>query len=383
VHSRRTTICCRCFARISASLAVLFVGAFLWIPQSGAQGLPDTVRWSVPVAAPLGAPVLAGSSLVVPLRTAVVAHRVNDGQRIWTTELVAEQPLASDDERVYVAAGEALHALNATNGSVAWRVGGTGKVTAPPLARAGWVIVALGGEVLALKGSDGTVVWRKTVGAVEFRPALDGDLLVVPVVDGRVVAINLQDGSERWTKTLDAEPTEPYVIGERVYVSTTAKLFVTLRAGSGRVEWPIKVGALTKGQAVSDDRHIYFAAMDNLLWATDRENGAIEWRKALQYRPAGGPVLLDGVVVVPSYVATLPVFHVKDGTAAGELTFPTRLAMLPLFVQINGIHGVIAITGENDWTLSMRVPPLVPPAPTSAPLTEPPGVAVPPPRLPG
>jgi outer membrane protein assembly factor BamB len=383
VHPRRTTICCRCFARITARLTVLVAAAFLWIPQSAAQRLPDTVKWSVPVAAPLGAPVLAGSIVVVPLQTAVVGHRLNDGQRIWTTELIAEQPLASDDERVYVAAGEALHALNATNGTVAWRVGGTGKVAAPPLARAGWVIAAIGGEVLALNANDGTVVWRKTVGSMEFRPALDGDLLIVPAVDGRVLAINLEDGTERWTKMLDAEPTEPYVIGERVYLTTAAKLFVTLRAGSGRVESRIQVGALTKGHAASDEHHIYFAAMDNLLWATDRGDGAIEWRKPLQYRPAGGPVLLEGVVIVPSYVAALPAFNVKDGTDAGQLTFPVRLAMLPLFAHAEGVQAVIAITGENDWTLSMRVPSFLPPAPPMQPLTELPGVAVPPPRLPG
>jgi outer membrane protein assembly factor BamB len=349
----------------------------LSVGRADADGLPDTVRWSVPIEAPLGAPVLAGSTIAVPLRAGtVVGHRLSDGQRIWTSQLSAEQSLASDADHVYVASGEVVHALNAPTGTVAWRAAGTGKVTAPPLAHSGWVIAAIAGELLALRAADGNVVWRKTVGPVEFRPAIDGDLLVVSLVEGRVLALNLQDGSERWTATVDAEPTEPFAIGERVYVGTIAKTFVTFFADSGRLESKRKIGALTKGRAVADDRHIYFAAMDNLLWATNRGNGAIEWTKPLPYRPAGGPVLLNDIVLAPSYVASLPLFAARTGDKAGELRFPARLAMLPLFTRTaDGTESIIAITGENDWTLSMRVPSPVP-ALTAQPLTELPGVPV-------
>jgi outer membrane protein assembly factor BamB len=385
---RRTTICCRCFARITSGLAVVVLVGLHPSAESAAQGLPDTARWSVPIGAPSGAPVLAGSAIVVPLQAgSLAAHRLTDGKPLWTYKVAAEHPLASDADRVYVASGEALHALDAATGAPAWRVAGQGKVTAPPLAHAGWVIAAMGGEVLALRATDGMIVWRKPVGPVEFRPALDGDLLVVSVTDGRVLALSIQDGTERWAVALESEPTDAFVIGDRVYVGTTAKTFLTLQAKSGRRARPARlVGALTNGAAAADDRHVYFGAMDNQVWATDRADGAIEWRKQLPYRPATGPVLLDGVVVVPSYVASLPAFNARTGAPAGQLVFPAQLVVLPLFARTpDGVQAVVAITGANDWTLSMMVPSALSsvPAPPLQPLTVLPGVVVPPPRPPG
>ena len=184
---------------------LLILAALALATPAAAQRLPDTVEWSVPSAAPpAGAPVMAGTSVVVPLSTgAIAAHALRDGALLWSTELRAEQSLAADGDRVYVASGEAIHALGAVDGRVAWRAPAGARLTAPPLAHAGWVIAAAGGELIAIRASDGTVVWRKHVGPVEFRPSLDGDLLVVSIVDGQIAALDVRDGSPRWTRRLE------------------------------------------------------------------------------------------------------------------------------------------------------------------------------------
>lgn len=330
-------------------------------------------------------PVVSGPALIVPLRNGQLsAHRASDGSPLWTLELPAERPLAADDQGVYVASGEAIHALHPETGAVLWRVAVGGPVTAAPLARGGWLIAASGGEVIALRAADGQVVWRTRVGAVALRPALDGDLLITPVVDGRVVALNLENGSVRWEVDLAAEPTEPYVIGGRVYVGTVAKTFVTLHASSGYRESRRAVGAVVRGPAVADERHIYFAAMDNLLWATDRADGAIEWRKPLPYRPTAGPILFGSLVIVPGESTQLPAFNSRTGAAAGRLGFPARLTTLPVvWTAPGGILHVTAVTGglDNKWMLTLMGPLIVPAAPVQ-PLTVLPGEVVPPPGLP-
>ena len=67
-------------------------------------------------------------------------------------------------------------------------------VSAPLVARSGWVIAALEtGDVLALRGADGTEVWRQTLGAaVVTSPAIDGDRLYLPGADGMVRALDRQ-----------------------------------------------------------------------------------------------------------------------------------------------------------------------------------------------
>lgn len=366
-----------------ALIVGLILGSGLFgTSPAGGQVLPDTVLWSVPSAAPpSGAPVVSGTSLVVPLRTGVItAHSMTDGAVRWTVPLAAAKPLAADDQRVYVADGEMLHALSAADGKVAWRVAAGRPMTAPPLAHAGWVLLAAAGDLIAIRAEDGAVVWRMTLGPIEFPPSLDGDLLAVSLVDGRVIALDLEDGSERWTKNLYSSPGEPFVVGERVYVGTQDKTFYVLYASSGRVEDHRPIGSQVRGRVAVDDERVYMAGLDNMLRAVRRRGGALLWQKSLVYRPAAGPVLIGETVVVPGYVETpLPVFAVATGAQAGALGFDGSLVALPVFTSLeDGRFAVIGITGglENKWTISLRTPPLVHPI-AAQPLTVLPGEQVP------
>jgi outer membrane protein assembly factor BamB len=323
---------------------------------------------------------------VVPLQTGrLTAHRINDGDVIWTTDLTPEQPLAADDHQVYVASGEHLHAIDATTGAIAWRFAAGGPLTAPPVARGGWVLAAVGGELVALRSSDGALVWREPLGAIEFRPALDGDLLIVPLVEGFVVALDLEDGQEQWKQTLGSAPGEPFVIGDRVYVGTQDKSFYTLFASDGRIASRSSVGAVVRGRATVDNRHVYFAAMDNMLRAVSRRTGNLQWKQGLPYRPAAGPVLIGTVVLVPGYIdKPLPVFDAATGASAGSVPFPATLIALPVLTQLSdGTPVIIGVTGnlDNKIMVSMFEPKLVA-AIAVQPLTVLPGEVVPLPPVP-
>jgi outer membrane protein assembly factor BamB len=348
------------------------------LPVSGAAQLPDAPKWSVSISdPPIGAPALAGSTIVLPLQTGgLTAHRYSDGGEVWKSDVTAEQPLAADSTHVYVASGDQITALDAATGALRWRVSLGGPVTAPPVAHGGWVIAAGAGDVLAIRASDGAVIWRKHFGPVEFRSAIDGDLLVVPVSDGRALGVDLLSGAIRWEQALGSAPLEPYAIGGRVYLPTEQKTFLRLKASSGRLEPHVRVGALVRGQAAADEHHVYFAALDNSLWALDRGDGAIEWRKGITYRPAAGPVLLAGFVVVPGAdVRALPAYVARTGAAAGELAFPETLSRAPVLgVSADGSTFALGITGNlaNKWTLTLMGPSPVPSL-TVEPLLVPPG----------
>ena len=323
---------------------------------------------------------MAGTSVVVPLSTGfVAAHELENGALLWSTAIRAEQSLAADDERVYVASGEAIHAVNAFNGRVTWHVPLGATPTAPALARGGWVVAAAGGDVIAIRASDGTVMWRKPVGPIEFRPSLDGDLLVVSIVDGRVAALDIQDGSMRWTTRLGASPSEPFVIGGLVYVGSKDRYFYSLRSSSGRIEDHRRVAAELLGRVAVTDRYVYFTALDNTVNAVRRRGGALDWHQGVLYRPGAGPVVLGDVVVVPGYVESpLPAFSIANGAAAGAVSFGGLLVALPLFTKLpDGRDAAVGITGglENKWMVTLQAPSVVPPLPVK-PLSVLPGVAV-------
>jgi len=352
-----------------------------------AQGLPETPRWTVPsVGQPSGAPVVAGSAVIVPLKIGrLTAHGITDGAVIWTRDVTALQPLASDGEHVYVASAIGLHALDAKTGEVSWQLPIAAKFSAPPLAHAGWVVAAAGGELLAIRASDGHVVWRKNLGAMEFRPGLDGDLLVVPLIEGRVVAVNLPDGTEKWTALLGASPGEPLAIGGRVYVGTQDKWFYSLYADTGRIESRRSVGAIPAGRATVDEQQVYFAALDNVLYAVSRRTGTIKWRQGLPYRPTAGPVLIGANVLVSAYVdAPLKAFNAATGEPAGTVAFSATLSANPVFATLpDGTGVVIGVTAglDNKVMVTMLAPTLVPPI-ALQPLTVLPGEAVPLPQIP-
>jgi len=323
----------------------------------------------------------------VPLSTgAIAAHRISDGALQWSKELRAEQSLAADGERVYIASGEAIHALTAATGAPAWRGGLGGKPTAPPLAHGGWVIAAAAGELVAMRATDGMVMWRTPVGPVEFRPSLDGELLVVSVADGRMVALDVRDGSSRWTTDVRASPGEPFAIGGRVYVGTKDRYLYALLSSSGRIEDHRKVAAQLLGRVAVNDRHVFFTALDNTVRALLRRGGAEVWHHGVPYRPGAGPVLVGDVVIVPGYIdSPLAAFSVTDGAAAGNVPFGGLLRALPVFTTLpDGRNVAIAVTGglENKWMVSLQAPSLVAPV-VVLPLTALPGVAVPIPPPPG
>lgn len=350
-----------------------------------AQGAPDSIQWSVDLPAPPSrAAIVAGPVVAVPLTSgAVAARRLGTGEPAWTVTLRAEHSLEADADRIYVPSGDAIHALAAESGETVWRTPTGGPLTAPPFARGGWLIVAAQGEVFAIRASDGDVVWRKSIGTVRSRPGLDGDLLVVavaaadagvqaatmpkaaPAADGgMLVAIDLRNGEERWRYLARATPSDPLVIGDRVYAGTSDKLLLALHAGSGRKDWIRVVGAEVRGRPAVDDRHLYFAAADNTIRALDRGDGAIEWWQGLSYRPAGGPVVWPGGVLVPGInVLLLPVFAPRTGAAAGRISLARNLARPPLFAERpEGRIELVAITGglDDTWALTLMVPSSVP-----------------------
>ena len=245
---------------------------------------------------------MAGDFVVVPFSTG--SHRRACAARrraaCGRPSSAAEQSLAADDERVYVAAGEAIHALNAADGRVAWRAPLGAAPTAPALAHGGWVVAAAGGELIAIRAADGTVMWRRRVGPVEFRPSLDGELLVASIVDGQLVALDSatdrragQPGSAR--RRANRWPSAA--------ASTSARRIATsmsLHSSSGRVEDHRRIAAELLGRvAVTDAARVLCRAGQHGQRACRGAAARFAGTRACSIVPAPDRSSLGDVVIVP------------------------------------------------------------------------------------
>lgn len=330
-------------------------------PVSLPEAPPD-ILWSVPLtAAPVGSPLVAGDHvLIAHLPGIIAAHRMRDGQLVWQTELQPEQPLVADAGVLFVAAVEAIHAVRIADGAVAWRAP-VGTLSAPLLAEAGWVIAAGAGKLTARRGSDGTAVWAVDAPVQRHAAVISGNTLIVPGADGWLRMRDLATGAVIWERRLGGAPGEPLVVGETIFVGASDHYFYRLRAGSGEIDWKIRVGAPILGRASSDGERVFFTARDNVVRAADIGHGHLRWQTPLTFRPLAGPVAAGGTVFVSGSatdfrsdsVSQVRMLRAADGSAAGSVTVPAKLAVAPGVVRSDFGVAIAAVTGglNESWNL--------------------------------
>jgi outer membrane protein assembly factor BamB len=333
----------------------------------------------------LGAPPLAtapaavaGGRVFVALQPGVLSARsIVDGRELWQTPVAAEGTLAASSTIVAVPIEGSIHAIRAATGHTAWIVP-TERLTAPMLMVGGWLFLATEGRLTALRVTDGARVWSLEFPRVAERPAAEGERLYVPTDDGRLIALDLSTGSTLWEARLGAPAGEPLALADRVYVGTGRRALVCLKADTGKEDWTYTIGAAIRGAPAADALHVYTVALDNLLWALHRTNGAARWKADLKYRPLGGPVVMGSAVTVGGVTQELRAFDAASGRPVGTLALPGSTPMQPAFVvsESGGSGMIVTVTGNPDgrWLLTAAAPPM--PSVPVAPLTVLPGIVV-------
>src|SRR5690606_14557922 len=240
---------------------------------------PMRIRWSATLdATPTTGPVSDGTSIYLGLDSGVVvAVDADTGAERWTSDgPVTRVPPAADGDGVYVVRGRDVVALDAATGEERWRLGFDADVSAPLIARAGWVVVALAsGEVTAVRGADGVRVWQSTFATpVVAQPAINGARLYLPGDDARVRAVHIETGALEWEQTVGGAVLTISPLGDRVFVGADDNFFYALDDRNGRRLWRWRTGGDPIGDAVADERRVYFTSLDTIVRALDRRNGA-------------------------------------------------------------------------------------------------------------
>jgi outer membrane protein assembly factor BamB len=388
VHPDRTTTSCLLLGPLVAwtcSLSILAAAADARsgvIAAEAAQTFPSEPVWTVEISAtPTGSPVAAGDRLFLPLQSGVSARRLTDGTEIWNAAVAIAGTLAASADRVVVPTKDELRVLAAATGEVIWTAR-VGPLTAPPLLHEDTLVVAAGEQLALYNAADGSQLWSREIGVVAQRPALADKRLYVPVADGRVLKVDLASGVDIWEAQVGINPTEPLVHGDRVFVGTASKYFWSLALNTGKDAWGTRIGASVIGAAATDGTRVYVVALDNLIRAYDRKNGAWRWKKDLRYRPSAGPTVVGRTVSAPGGFKRLQAFDVATGAPGSHLTLAEDFVSVPVFVQApeGGPTKIVVLSGglKNMWKLTLAGPP--PPAPPTLPIgavTVLPGTVVP------
>ena len=217
-----------------------------------------------------------------------------------------------------------ITSLNAKNGRQRWSVLPNGATTAhaAPIAVNGIVYTtAVSNSSLAVYGIDetsGAQKWWNLVGNSDYVTPAYGDggvYLSYPCNDYRFSAVN---GALDWHYTMDGcyggSGNTPTYYRKRLYADDSANDVLDADTGKLLGGYPGSgAAAFFRG---SDKRSYLVTAANGNLYCVDVRRGTVAWNYALSSGIGGNPIVVNNIVLVPSYDGHLSAL---DGMTGAEL----------------------------------------------------------------
>jgi outer membrane protein assembly factor BamB len=277
---------------------------------------------------PAAAPGFDASTAFVPLKGGqLVAVDLNRGTIRWRSDVATAFTPATGEGLVFTVTEQMIEARDAATGDTRWRTPLPGGAAAPLYWDTGWLLASTtAGDLAAFRASDGTLVWRRQLGAPLVAPPGPAlDRLFLPLADNRVVSLLLASGETVWERTFSAPVTALLALEDQLVFGTTAKEVMSVDLSRGRERWRWQLGGDVAGSPAADEKRIYVASRDNILRAVDRKSGNLRWKAGLSSRPAGGPLRLNDLLLMPLVSNQVLGFDPESGkpnataAAAGEI----------------------------------------------------------------
>jgi outer membrane protein assembly factor BamB len=320
-------------------------------------------------------PRKGGQELLVQTRSGALAmYDGETGRLLWTTRVGTPyrvaQPVAYNNESVFVINNIQLYGLNRDTGRVQWEYELSSGAAAPPAADEGQFYVSLTNgrfeayelpnlalyEKLAKQGkAPGTV---STLEASRVRKGID--LPAIGPLSGAREAYRLPPVGPQPTQVYSFVPedkveTAPLLAGDRVLIAGAGGRVEGVTRGAAKTAWtPLRARgkiALPLGQF---DDTAYVASSDGIVYALGITNGRLQWRFTSGGVPSQPLAVLDESVYVATDRAGLSRLRRADGAEVWHNEDAARfLASNMKFVYAVDPQGrLMVIDRERGTTLS-------------------------------
>ena len=207
-----------------------------------------------------------------------------------------------------------LYALDGKTGALKWKyAAGEALATAPVLTPELVLVASQSDTLFAVKRATGQLAWLyrrdPPSGFTIHRsaaPAVRGQTAWVGFSDGTLVSLDLADGSVRWEKSLapsggaqfvDVDTTPVLDDSGHLYAASYAGGLFSLDADTGDVVWTSVTRGIT---SLLLHGNVLVATGDDRLDAYLADTGSLIWSQSLQERAGLEPVLVKGMLLVPS-----------------------------------------------------------------------------------
>ena len=284
-------------------------------PKSGVRGL-----WSSNTGV-IGTPIVADGKVYAAEKGYVRAFDRDEGTTLWEFDVRGsiDTPAsygAHAGGTVYVTAGSVTYAINAEDGTEAWRHRGNRISASAANFADGRVYLGKSTSVYALGANSGSVVWEhEAEGVVSGMPAVEGGTVYAADEEGYVYSIDAEDGFSGWrSDAASSFAVAPVVANGSVFVvGTLGKVASLDTSGNGR--WSENLYTdITQPPAV-DSSHVYVGTENGNLHALRESSGWVEWSFEPEGSPATAPAVGDGTV----YVGVDDTLYAVDGETGEEV----------------------------------------------------------------
>ncbi|MFU8804627.1 MAG: PQQ-binding-like beta-propeller repeat protein, partial [Bradymonadaceae bacterium] len=278
----------------------------------------DLREYTSPVYVPNTDEILAGSST-----GRIVKARAGSGEVVWSSRLeggIHANPVISAG-RAYVGtmAGH-FYSLNMTTGEVDWSIQMRGSLETTAAVDGGRVFLTDSQDILyALDAATGEILWQHQRRSPEFftikgggTPVVDGNLVYSGFSDGRLAAIFVDSGEEAWVADLSADRRELVDVdlailidGDRIYAASYAGGMYALERQDGLILWRRPIESIA--DFTISGAQIFVASAVGRVHALDMNTGEQRWQFRFQEDvpvqiSATGPYLFISTAAGPLFI---------------------------------------------------------------------------------
>lgn len=331
------------------------------------------------------APVVSDNRLFAVGTDAVVyAFSADTGSALWRVSIGSEGKdfkdslfgggASVDGNVVYATSGVGdVAALNATDGSVLWKVKPAGPLRgAPTIAFGGVYVISQDNQIIALNAANGAVLWQATAsleaGSIfgAGSPAAGQGTIVAGYSSGEVQAYRYENGRDLWedalartsmalsVSTLSDVDADPVIDRGRVFALGQGGRMASYELVTGQRTWEISIAGISTPYVVGE--WVYAMTDDAKLLCVARATGKVRWMQQLsRFRVETekkkkdpirwtGPILAGGRLIAVNSEGQLVEFSPTDGSTLATTDFDTPLSQPPIVA--NNVLYILADDGR-------------------------------------
>ena len=190
------------------------------------------------------------------------------------------------------------------------------------------------GNILALDALTGVEAWRfKSESAIQSGPAFWNRQIIFGTADGRLLFLTPDGRLLAAFKTKTGIRGPLFIDSNRLFYSLEDDTFNSLNLKSRRRRWAIRTGGFMTAPPAVDDRRIYFANSNSVLFCLDKRGGEILWWRPMPSPSYFKPDLCGEEILAATLSSLLLGFYKKTGENSGTLDPGQELKSNPLVLD--------------------------------------------------